>query len=131
MDKLDFKQQCSLPLDKSAKGIKAWEPDMRPREKMLARGPGALEDRELLALLIGSGTVRETAVGLSARILSSIGNDLEQLAKIDYRALGRFSGMGMAKCSSILAAMELARRIVELQLKSAASFFGLLDAMGR
>ncbi|RZM29166.1 MAG: hypothetical protein EOO88_06000 [Pedobacter sp.] len=131
MESLDFAKQCSLPLDKPVKGIKAWEPDMRPREKMLAHGPGALEDCELLALLIGSGTVNETAVALSARILASVGDDLEQLAKIDYKALGGFSGMGMAKCSSIMAGMEIARRIVELQLRSAGNFFGLLEGMGK
>ncbi len=127
LDKLNFKQQCSLELDKKVNGIKSWEPDMRPREKMLAHGASVLSDAELLALLIGSGTVKETAVDLSARILKSVDNDIELLAKVDYKALGSFLGMGMAKCSSIIAAMELARRLVEKQMKSASEFFGLFE----
>jgi DNA repair protein RadC len=127
MDKLSFKQQCTLDLDKKANGIKGWEPDMRPREKMLAHGAVALSDAELVALLIGSGTVKETAVGLSERILKSLDDDLENLAKVDYTTLGNFSGMGMAKCSSIMAAMELARRIVEVQLRSASVFLGAFE----
>lgn len=124
LDKLSFKQQCALDFESKVNGIKSWEPDMRPREKMLAHGARALSDAELLALLIGSGTVKETAVGLSERILRSVGEDLEYLAKIDYKSLGRFSGMGLAKCSSIIAAMELARRLVELQFSSASAFLG-------
>lgn len=123
MDKLNFKQQCSLQLDKKVNGIKSWEPDMRPREKMLAHGAAVLSDAELLALLIGSGTVKETAVDLSAKIIKSVDDDLELLAKVDYKALGSFPGMGMAKCSSIIAAMELARRLVEKQMRSARDFF--------
>ena len=127
LDKLSFKQQCALDFEKKVNGIKSWEPDMRPREKMLACGALALSDAELLALLIGSGTVKETAVGLSQRILQSLGGDLEHLAKVDYKSLGKFSGMGMAKCSAIIAAMELARRLVELQLKSASAFLGAFE----
>lgn len=54
-------------------------------------------------------------------------NELEILAKVVYKSLGFFSGMGMAKCSSIIAAMELARRLVDKQMKSANEFFGLFE----
>ena len=107
---------------KSVKGIKGWEPDMRPREKMLGKGAEALSDVELLALLIGSGTVKETAVGLCERILKALDGSLENLAKADYKFLGRFAGMGMAKSSAIIGAVELARRLVRGHLGSATSF---------
>jgi DNA repair protein RadC len=55
------------------KGIPSWEPDMKPRERLLAHGPLALSDAELLAMLIGSGTPRETAVDLAERILKAFG----------------------------------------------------------
>lgn len=96
--------------DKTVNGIRGWEPDMRPREKLMAQGARALGDAELIALLIGSGTQKETAVDLSARMLLAFGG-LEALSVASYERLGRFSGMGMAKCSAVLAAMELGRRL--------------------
>lgn len=126
-----FEREQEIQFEKKVNGIKAWEPDMRPREKLLAQGSAVLSDAELLALLIGSGTVKETAVALSERILMSLGNDLDKLAKVDYRTLGRFSGMGMAKCSAIIGAMELARRVVAVQLGSASKFLSSFDKVGR
>lgn len=124
LEKLGFREQCAMLSAKPVRGIKSWEPDMRPREKMLAGGAAALSDAELLALLIGSGTVKETAVDLAARILDSVEGSLEKLAGCSYGTLGRFVGMGLAKCSAVIAAMELSRRLVEQQLSSATGFLG-------
>lgn len=118
-------------MEKKVKGIKSWEPDMRPREKLLSKGAGVLTDAELLALLIGAGTVKETAVGLSERILKSLDNDLENLVKVDYKALGKFTGMGMAKCSAIMGAMELVRRVVAVQLGSANGLLSSFEKVSR
>ena len=52
--------------------IKEWAEEDRPREKMLLKGIASLSDAELLAILIGSGNSRETAVQLSQRIPSII-----------------------------------------------------------
>lgn len=104
--------------EKKVKGIKSWEPDMRPREKMLSGGAQTLGDAELLALLIGSGTPNETAVDLAGRILAAFGG-LEGLAKANYKRLSRFTGMGLAKCSAIIGAMELSRRLMVLHMGSA------------
>jgi len=92
------------------RGIPSWEPDMKPRERLLAQGPKALSDAELLALLIGSGTPKETAVDLAARMLRAFGG-LSGLAGASYKRLSRFSGMGLAKCSAILSATEIALRL--------------------
>jgi hypothetical protein len=96
-------------------GIKSWEPDNRPREKMMAGGREAMSDTELLAMLIGSGTPRETAVGLAARILASIDHNLNRLVTITMDELCLFNGMGKAKSSTIISAMELCTRIVALE----------------
>ena len=98
------------PEVKRERGIPSWEPDMKPRERLLAHGPLALSDAELLAMLIGSGTPKETAVGLAARILTAFGG-LQGLVKASYKKLARFSGMGLAKCSAILSAIEIAMRL--------------------
>ena len=49
--------------------IKDWPESERPREKLMKHGPGALTDAELLAILIGSGTSKVTAVDLAKRLL--------------------------------------------------------------
>lgn len=92
------------------RGIPSWEPHMKPRERLLAHGPLALSDAELLAMLIGSGTQRETAVDLAARILKAFGG-LAGLVGASYKRLSRFSGLGLAKCSAILSAIEIAMRL--------------------
>lgn len=92
------------------KGIKSWAEDDRPREKLLLKGRAALSDAELIAILIGSGSADETAVGLSKRILYSLDNQLSQLAKLSVKDLTQFKGIGEAKAISIIAALELGRR---------------------
>ena len=59
--------------------INNWQPDDRPREKMMAKGPGALSNAELLAILIGSGSARESAVDLMRRVMASRGDSLRSL----------------------------------------------------
>ena len=54
--------------------IKNWSQDDRPREKLRDKGARSLSNAELMAILIGSGTVQETAVDLSKRILASVGS---------------------------------------------------------
>ena len=90
--------------------IRNWSEDDRPREKLLLKGKSALSDAELIAILIGSGSRNETAVGLSQRILLSIGNNLNMLGKLSTQQLMLFKGIGEAKAITIAAAMELGRR---------------------
>jgi hypothetical protein len=93
------------------KGIKGMDPQLRPREKLLIRGACALSDGELLALLIGSGTSDLNAVALGEQIMRSIGDDAGRLAFLDASRLKLFKGMGIAKSCSVLAAVEIARRM--------------------
>jgi len=100
----------SKAVSPDVKGIKSWEPELRPRERLISEGQAALEDKELLAILIGSGTPRQTAVDLAERILHSVGNDLDKLSTLTVEDLCRFKGMGHARSASILSAMALADR---------------------
>ena len=95
---------------KPLKGIRSWAEDDRPREKLLLKGKAALSDAELIAILIGSGSADETAVGLSKRILQSLNNQLSDLAKLTVKDLMQFKGIDEAKAISIIAALELGRR---------------------
>lgn len=90
--------------------IKNWSEDDRPREKLLRKGRSALSDAELVAILIGSGSIDESAVSLSKRILSAAGNNLNELGKFSLKQLMAFKGIGEAKAVSIAAALELGRR---------------------
>ena len=121
---------------KRVKGIKSWEPELRPREKMLEQGREVMSDAELLAMLIGSGTPRETAVDLAGRILDKLGGDLLKLSELGLEELCAFAGMGAAKSCSIMAAMELGKRIypmlnvVPVKKMQVASGAGMRPAVG-
>ena len=90
--------------------IKDWAEDDKPREKLMLKGKSALTDAELLAILIGSGSRNETAVGLCQRILKTVDNNLNSLGKLSISQLSDFKGIGEAKAISIIAAMEIGRR---------------------
>jgi len=79
----------------------------RPREKLLQKGAEALSDLELMAILLGSGTKGHDVMKVADRILKSLdGNktnpNIEELQKID--------GVGLAKATLIVSALEFARR---------------------
>jgi DNA repair protein RadC len=98
------------PLFMEDSNLKAWAEADRPREKLMNQGRNALSDSELLAILIRSGTKRETAVELSRRILNSVSNDLMQLSRLSIGDLMKFKGMGEVKALTVMAALELGRR---------------------
>lgn len=104
-------QIMDLLEDNRKLGIKDLAPDDRPREKMMGKGTSALSNAELLAILIGSGSSKESAVALSQRILLECNNDLDRLARLSIRDMcKRFKGIGPAKAVSVAAALELGRR---------------------
>ena len=90
--------------------IKNWAEDDKPREKLMLKGKTALSDAELVAILIGSGSRNESAVGLSKRILASVDANLNALGKLSLKQLMDFKGIGEAKAVTIMAALELGRR---------------------
>jgi DNA repair protein RadC len=90
--------------------IKEWAVEDRPREKMQAKGVRSLSEAELIAILIGSGNLDESAVEVSRRIMASVNNNLNELGKKNINDLQKFKGIGPAKAITIAAAMELGRR---------------------
>ncbi|WKD84914.1 hypothetical protein KCTC32516_00250 [Polaribacter huanghezhanensis] len=90
--------------------IKSWAVEDRPREKLILQGKTVLTDAELIAILIGSGTKKESAVELSKRILNSVNNNLNELAALTFEQLKAFKGIGEAKAVSIITALELGKR---------------------
>ena len=82
----------------------------RPRERLIAHGAESLSKAELLAILIGSGNSRETAVELMQRVLGDCQESLTELSRMSIDALQAYRGMGPAKAVTVLAACELGRR---------------------
>ena len=90
--------------------ISQWAEEDRPREKMMHLGADTLSSAELLAILIGSGSPKESAVDLMKRVLSDCNNNLNTLGKKSIRELCEYNGIGEAKAVTILAACELGKR---------------------
>tara|TARA_B100001778_G_C18563491_1_gene618905 strand:+ start:295 stop:981 length:687 start_codon:yes stop_codon:yes gene_type:complete len=90
--------------------IKSWALDDRPREKLIEKGSKSLSDAELLAILLGSGSRSESAVGLAKRILNYAQNNLTELGRLGAEDLMQFKGVGEAKAVVLCSAFELARR---------------------
>jgi DNA repair protein RadC len=92
--------------------MRTWPERDRPRERLRDKGPSALGDAELLALILGTGAGGDNAVESARRIISELGG-LERLAGQGLRALASLPGVGQAKASRIAAALELGVRVVE------------------
>ena len=90
--------------------IKSWSPEDRPREKLLSKGISSLSDAELIAILIGSGTAKLSAVDVAKKVLAYVENNLDSLAKLTVKELMKAKGIGEAKAITIVAALELGRR---------------------
>ena len=90
--------------------IKDWSEDDRPREKLFLKGRTVLSEAELLAILIGSGNQKDSALGISRKVLSEAKNNLAVLSQFSFQHLLKVRGIGKAKAAVIIAAMELGRR---------------------
>lgn len=90
--------------------IAHWSEDDQPREKLRDKGPQALSNAELLAILIGSGAPGTSAVELMQNVLNDCNNSLNTLGKMTIRQLCDYKGIGEAKAITILAACELGKR---------------------
>ncbi|MFA6128373.1 MAG: DNA repair protein RadC [Bacteroidales bacterium] len=82
----------------------------RPREKCLHQGTAGLSNTELLAIMIGTGTRKQSALDLARQLLQQAGNDLHLLAKFSLTDLEKVYGIGQAKAIRIQACFELTRR---------------------
>jgi len=96
--------------------IKDWPAGERPRQRLMAAGPGALSDAELMAALLGVGRAGEDAVALSRRILQQTGG-LRALFELPLADFGRLPGLGQTRWVQLQAALELCRRYLRSTLE--------------
>jgi DNA repair protein RadC len=89
--------------------IRDWPAAERPREKLLARGAGALSDAELLAIFLGSGLRGRDAVATARDLLAKHG-PLRPLLERSPNALAKLPGLGPARACALAAALELGHR---------------------
>jgi DNA repair protein RadC len=95
--------------------------DTRPREKLLARGAGALSDAELLALLLRTGLPGKNALQMGQELMNTFGG-LAGLLHTTPEALKSIKGLGPAKRAEIVAVLELARRALAEELREKTLF---------
>lgn len=84
----------------------------RPQEKLLFRGASCLSNAELMALVIRTGTSDKSAIQLGEDVLSYVSTKVGDLGRADVRELTEIEGIGFSKASSIVAGMELAKRLM-------------------
>ena len=108
--------------------------DAQPREKLLARGPAALADAELLAILLRTGIVGKNVLQMAQELLEPPGVDpdtgtitggfggIAGLLHTSAADLERIKGLGPAKRAELVAVLELARRALAQQLQEGEVF---------
>ena len=84
----------------------------RPQEKMLYGGAGGLSNSELLALIIRTGTGSKSALRLADEVITYANDNTGGLGAAEVRELTEIDGIGEAKACSIVAAMELSKRLI-------------------
>ncbi len=99
--------------DLSALKIRDFPEDERPRERLVKEGPDKLSNHELLAILLRTGTKKESVLDLSQRLLKHF-EGLRMLKDASVEEITTISGIGVAKAVQILAALELGRRMNRL-----------------
>jgi len=100
------------------KTIKELHNDDKPREKLVKKGVQALKNDELLSVLIGSGIKGKDVRKLSKEIIAIFDDDFEGLSLDRLRSI---HGLGVAKASQIISAIELAKRYISVSNKKITS----------
>lgn len=92
--------------------IKKMPESERPQEKLLYAGAGGLSNSELLALIIRTGTGNKSAIRLADEVISYANENIGDLGMAEVRELTEIDGIGDAKACSIVAALELSKRLM-------------------
>ena len=92
--------------------IKNMPEEERPQEKLLYEGAGNLSNSELLALIIRTGTSDKSAIQLAEDVISYSSTEIGDLGRADVKELTAIDGIGVSKACSIVASIELAKRLI-------------------
>jgi DNA repair protein RadC len=84
----------------------------RPREKLVSYGPAVLSNAELLAILLRTGTRGESVLRMAERVLAYCKDrGLASMVHVSVEELAKIHGLGPGKAATVLAAVELGRRL--------------------
>jgi len=111
--------------------IHEWPTADRPRERLRETGASALSIRELVAILIGSGTTDRSAVEVAGELIGSTGGSLRRLAASSPRELEKVAGVGPAVAARVAAALELGRRLAREEPRERGRIRGARDVHDR
>ena len=101
----------------------------RPREKLIAKGSKNLKDEELLAILLGTGTKGKNVIEVAKQILTKYPK--RRLLRMSYDDLAKIKGVGPAKACTILAAIELTKRVLNIQEETLPIIESVKDVMAQ
>ena len=99
-------------------GINDWPPHQRPRERLIAEGPRALSNAELLAVFLRVGVKGSSAVQLGEQLLTRFDGSISAMFGASLAEFSKLNGLGPAKFAQLQAVMELAQRAVREQIQS-------------
>lgn len=106
---MQTKLQSSLSRSKRGQRMRDLPLNLRPREKMVGYGPQNLSDAELIAILLGTGTVGSDALAVSEALLRKY--PLKKLVELPVKELQLFKGVGLSKAARVIAGLELGERL--------------------
>lgn len=115
----------SDPAHKMGK-IKDRPPELQPREKLMTQGVQSLSETELLAILLRTGTAKRDVLELAQTVLETAGG-LEGLLCQDMHTLCDINGIGQTKACTLMATIEIGRRLVRIGSKKE---MGICDSFG-
>ena len=101
----------------------------RPREKLIEKGPQNLKDKELLAILLGTGRAGKSVLEIAHEILAK--HPMKKLLTLDYEKLAAIKGIGPSKACSLLAAFELTKRALEVEDNNLPTINSAKDAVAQ
>jgi DNA repair protein RadC len=105
------------PTDEKSCRIQDMPYEQRPREKLAALGPAALNNDELMALFISTGTKGVSAIQIGRNLIRKYGS-MGSLGNLSVSQLAKEKGLGLAKASKLAAAFELGARVAREELQS-------------
>ncbi|MFQ5679298.1 MAG: DNA repair protein RadC [Gemmatimonadota bacterium] len=111
--------------------IREWPAAERPRERLARLAAEALTTRELLALVLGSGSAGRSAVDLAAQVLNHFGGSLRRLGAAEPGELARLRGIGPARAAAVVAALALGRRLASEPARAGRRVRGPADVHAR
>ena len=115
--------------------VKEWNPEDKPRERLVNKGKKELSDAELIAIILRSGQPGTNVLDLARKMLRDADNNLTTLSQVTVAELtNRYKGIGEAKAVSIIAAIELGYRMIqeskEKRVELVASSSDIFHAIG-